>query len=183
MKLRRIRRGGEHYRVADPSWKNPLDGRFAGRRGGRWNPPDSFPVVYLNASLEVARANVLRRFAGQPFGPEDLDSEEAPVLVIAEVPRDRYVDVVTDEGCEAAGLPVTYPRDGDALVGWDRCQPVGQRAWDEGAPGIAGRSAAPGMAPEDEELAWLDRGTGGTTSGKRLRKVRIEPFEEWFWPG
>ncbi len=32
-------------RIADPAWENPLDPGFAGRRGGRWNPPDSFPVV------------------------------------------------------------------------------------------------------------------------------------------
>lgn len=179
MKLRRIRRGGEHYRVADPAWKNPLDGRFARQRGGRWNPPGSFPVVYLNASLEVARANVVRKLAGQPFGPEDLEAEEAPVLVIADVPRDRYVDIVTAKGCQAAGLPKTYPLDGKRKIGWARCQPVGQHAWDARAPGIAYRSAAPGMGPEHEELVWFDRGS----KSARLHKRRVEPFEDWFWPG
>lgn len=161
--------------MADPGWKNPLDGRFARDHGGRWNPPGSFPVVYLNASVEVARANVFQKLEGQPFGPEDLEPEEGPVLVITEVPEGRYVNVVTDTGCRAAGLPTTYPRDGDRSVGWDRCQPVGQRAWDQGVPGIACRTAVPGMGPEDEELAWFERGLG-------LRRLGVRSFEEWFWP-
>ena len=41
-------------------------------RGGRWNPPESFPVVYLCRSVPVARANVYRKLEGQPYGPEDL---------------------------------------------------------------------------------------------------------------
>jgi RES domain-containing protein len=70
--MRTVRRGGPYLRVADPAWADPLDGRFAADRGGRWNPPESFPVVYLCGSIEVARANVYRRLAGQPYGPEDL---------------------------------------------------------------------------------------------------------------
>ena len=34
------------WRIADPAWTNPLDPSFAQRRGGRWNPPGSFPTLY-----------------------------------------------------------------------------------------------------------------------------------------
>lgn len=169
-----IRRGGRYLRVADPDWEDPLSGEYAKARGGRWNAPGSFPVVYLNRDERVARANVLHRFAGLPYGPEDLDPSTAPVLVGAEVPRGRYVDVVTNEGCRAAGLPESYPRDAQGeTVAHETCRLIGSAAWVAGSPGIACRSAAP-AAPEDgEELAWFDRGAG-------LTAADVRPFDDWF---
>ncbi len=175
MKLRRIARGGRHFRVADPSWENPLDGRFSQRHGGRWNAAGSFPVVYLNASLAVARANVLQRLQGLPYGPEDLDPAAAPVLVTTGVAEDDFIDIVTAHGCRAAGLPTTYPQVDGETVGWQECQPIGQRAWEEEAPGIACRSAAPGLGPADEELAWFER-------ARPLQADAVQRFEDWFWP-
>ena len=93
-----------------------MDGRFSRRHGGRWNAAGSFPVVYLNATLAVARANVLHRLAGLPYGPEDLDPAAAPALVTAEVAEGAFVDVVTDQGCRAAGVPATYPQGADGEV-------------------------------------------------------------------
>jgi RES domain-containing protein len=177
--VRTIRRGGLYLRVADPGWRDPLDGRYARARGGRWNPPESFPVVYLCASIAVARAVAIGKLEGQPFGPEDLDPRTAPVLVAASVPQGRYVDVVTSRGCASAGLPETYPRDrARRRIGWSRCQPVGQAAWNRAAVGIACRSAAPQSPPRGEELAWFQR-----TGGRRLRRRRTRSFDDWFWPG
>jgi RES domain-containing protein len=176
--VRTIRRGGPYLRVADPGWQDPLDGRFAQRRGGRWNPLESFPVVYLCESVGVARAVVLRKLEGQPYGPEDLNPETAPVLVGTSVPEDRYVDVVTRRGRASAGLPESYPRDRrGAPIGWARCQPIGRAAWERDAPGIACLSAAPEAPPQGEELAWFQR------RRRRLRRRRVHPFDEWFWPG
>jgi RES domain-containing protein len=173
--LRSIERGGRYLRVADPGWESPLDGIHAERSGGRWNPPGSFPVIYLCATLEIARANVLRKLEGQPFGPEDLDPRSAPVLVEAAVPSDRYVDAVTTRGCRSLGLPGTYPLDSRGRrIAWARCQPIGVRAWAEGRPGIACRSAAPAAPPGGEELAFFAR-------RRRLRRGRTRSFEDWFW--
>lgn len=208
--LRHLRRGGEYHRVADPAWEDPLDGRFAGRLGGRWNPPGSFPVIYLNASLRVARANVLRKLEGQPFGPEDLNPEGAPVLVTTQVPEGDFADLVTDGGCRAAGLPESYPwKDTGgkaAKVGWEDCRPVGVKAHDQGVPGLACRSAAgrdpEDLGPEDEELAYFPQSDGPQSEGPQsggpqsgggarhsgsprrgsLTVTRIRPFEDWFWP-
>jgi len=58
-----------------------LDPVSAAHEGGRWNPPGSFGVLYLNLGEDVARANVARLFAGLPYGPEDLDPDTAPMLV------------------------------------------------------------------------------------------------------
>lgn len=174
MNLRLVRRGGSHVRVADPDWHDPLSGEYARARGGRWNAPGAFPVVYLSADERVARANVLHRFAGLPYGPEDLDPAGAPVLVSTVVPPGAYVDAISDEGCVAAGLPATYPLDvaGD-VVPHATCRPIGQAAWDAGRPGIACRSAAPAAPPGGEELAHFAR-------GEPLRPLEVRRFLDWY---
>jgi RES domain len=169
--LRTIGRGGPYFRVADPDWDDPLDGRHAAQRGGRWNPPESFPVVYLCRSIEVARANVYRRLRSQPYGPEDLRPEAGPVLVRTRVPENRYLNAITDAGLRDLGLPHTYPLDSRRrVVPHRRCQPIGLRAWETGLPGIAARSAA---AREGEELAYFGR--------RKLRRGAVRRFDNWFW--
>ena len=161
--------------MADPAWGDPLEGAYSKRLGGRWNAPGSFPIVYLNADLAVARANVRRKFAGLPYGPEDLEPNEGPVLLTTEVATEEFVDVITDQGCRSAGLPESYPLDGGQMIGWERCQPIGQEAWEQGHPGIACRSAAPGMRRAGDELAWFQR-------ERSLKVSEIKAFEDWFWP-
>jgi len=157
--------------VADPAWDDPLDGRFAAQRGGRWNPPESFSVVYLCRSIEVARANVHRKLAGQPYGPEDLRAGSAPVLVRTRAPEGRYLNAITDAGLRDLGLPKSYPLDSRrGLVPWRRCQPIGLHAQEAGLPGVAARSAA---AVDGEELAYF--------GPRKLRRGVVRPFEEWFW--
>ena len=169
-----VTRGGVYVRVADPDWDDPLSGEFAKARGGRWNAPGSFPVVYLNGDERVARANVLQRFAGLPYGPEDLEPSAAPVLVSTVVPEDGFVDVVSDAGCVAAGLPATYPTGDDGgAVPYEVCRPVGRAAWDAGRPGVACRSAAPAAPPGGEELARFGR-------GEPLTPLVIRRFPDWF---
>ncbi|MGH2749658.1 MAG: RES domain-containing protein [Actinomycetota bacterium] len=171
--MRRVTRGGEYFRVADPSWADPLDASYAGNAGGRWNPPGSFPIVYLNATREVAKANVEGRLVGSSINPEDLDPAEGPELVVTNVPSGAYVDAITDEGCVGLGLPPTYPRESDGnIVPHSTCRPIGQDAWDSDEIGIACRSAAP--SADGEELAWFFR-----TEALQV-ETRI-PFDDWYW--
>jgi hypothetical protein len=171
-----IERAGRYLRVADPAWPNPLDAAHSRELGGRWNPPATFGAVYLNRTVRAARANVARLFARLPYGPEDLAPKAAPVLVGTDVPRARYLNVVTDAGCTKLGLPVSYPLDeAGKIVGRERCQPIGQRAWEAGLPGVACRSAAPATTRADEELAWFQR-------DRRLRPAARLSFNAWFWP-
>lgn len=176
MKLATVARSGRYLRVADPTWHDPLDAAYSRQRGGRWNPPMTFEVVYLCKTVRAARANVSRLFAGLPYGPEDLDPKAAPILVGTDVPRARYLNVVTDPGCTGLGLPATYPLDDRGeIVGHDRCQPLGQAAWDAGFPGVACRSAARGTVRADEELAYFQR-------DRRLKPAARLSFDAWFWP-
>jgi hypothetical protein len=173
--LRTVRRAGPYLRVADPRWKDPLEGHHAARYGGRWNPPESFPVIYLCRDEAVARANLRRLLAPHPYGPEDLRPEAAPVLVGVTVREGRFLNVVTDAGCAAAGLPKTYPKDSRGrVVPRTRCHPLGTAAHETGLRGVAARSAAPGAPKGGEELAHFGR--------RGLRRGATRTFEQWFWP-
>jgi RES domain len=172
-----IRRGGRYSRLAEPSWKDPLDTSYSKARGGRWNPPGAFGALYLNRDLRMARLQVAHKLADQPYGIEDLDETEQHDLVEVNVPTRAWLDCVSDAGLEAVGLPVTYPRHASGSpIEHPECQPIGQTAYDAGRPGVASRSAARGATGEDEELAVFARPGGAkvTVTGRR-------PFAEWFW--
>jgi len=163
-----IRRGGTYYRVADPDWIDPLDGSFSMETGGRWNAKDTFPVVYLDRTIETARAYVRHKHGGKPWQIEHLDP--GPDVVETDVPHNEFVDIVTDAGIVSAGLPDTYP-DG---VDWDACAPIGQKAYDDGHPGIACRSASHSAPKDAEELAWFQR------DGATLPVMARRPFADWY---
>lgn len=176
MKFQYQVRGGPYYRVADPDWLDPLDGRSSMDKGGRWNAPGSFPVVYFNRSVSLERLFVAHKMRDLPYGPEDLDPDSGPILVNVELPSERYVDVVTDPGCAAVGLPTSYPVDASGnLIEYQSCWLIGEAAWNQDEAGIAGRSATSGAPKSDEELAWFQRGT-------QLGAAGVESFLEWFFP-
>ncbi len=173
---RHVVRGGLLYRVADPLWTQPLETSHSAATGGRWNPPNSFGVLYLNATLDVARGNVARLHVGLPYGPEDLDPDAAPVLIDVDVPAERYVDASTRAGLTSLGLPASYPDDGTGrVVSRADCQPIGLRLFTEGELGLVCRGAASLPTP-GEELAWFD--LAGRT---RPRLIRRRTFEDWFY--
>jgi len=172
--VRKIRRGGTYLRVADPAWEDPLSADYARVRGGRWNPPGSFGVVYLNATVSVARAQVREQLLPRGIQPEDLEVDQGPILVHTTVTTTEYVDGVTGAGLSALDLPQTYPVDEHgAGIPHERCQPIGQRAWDGGENGIACRSAAGSAPAGSEELAFFAR--------RSLHADAVEDFAEWYW--
>ena len=172
--MRHVRRGGSYLRVADPAWEDPLSGDYARNRGGRWNPPGSFGVIYLNATVPVARAQVRDKLGVRGIQPEDLEADQGPTLVHTTVPETEYVDAVTDAGLAALGLPETYPLDDHGVpVEPEVCQPIGRSAWDAGEGGIACRSAAESAPAGSEELAYFAR--------RSLHADAIEDFADWYW--
>jgi len=173
--MRRVRRGGAYFRIADPNWPDPLDASYSVARGGRWNPPGSFPVLYLNRDVHTSRANLRRRFAGLPYGPELLRPEQTPLLVETTVAEADYVDVITDAGCREVGLPTTYPIDTHGHeVDRGRCQEIGSRAWQAGERGIACRSAATHDRSGEELALFRREGESPLPVNRRLI------LREWF---
>ena len=172
-----IERPGAYNRIAEPGWADPLNATHSQAAGGRWNAPGAFAVLYLNDTVATARLQVLHKLVGLPYGSEDLDPDAQHDLVTVQVPKDEYLDCVTDAGLVLVGLPRSYPRYRNGRpVGHNACQPVGQQAYDGGLPGIVCRSAATNAARTNEELAFFDRpGWARPTLTDRV------PFASWWW--
>ena len=152
--------------MCDPSWKHPLDTRFAKRFGARWNPPGAFGALYLNATVEVAAANARRNFAGEIATVYDLRPEQRPNLV---------EDAVTAAGLRTLRLPASYPLG----VSHRRCQNIARRAYDAKMAGIACRSDtnATTTSYTGEELAIFDRFSQRARQRRRLRFAAWYPTE------
>lgn len=165
------------YRICDAEWDDPLDPSFAASRGGRWNPPDSWPTLYLNEDVVTARLNLTRFIAGWPYEPEDLVDDTGPNLAVATLPRaQRVADLHSPEGVAATGLPASYPLDDRAqLVPHARCQPIGARARELGLRGVRSRSARTAHGA-GRELAWFP-----ATRRSRAHLVERWTFTEWYW--
>lgn len=161
-------------RVASPDWVRPLDPDWAARNGGRWNPPGSFPTLYLNADVRTARLQIERLCEGMPFTPEDL-SDDAYSLVLLRLPdAQRAADAVSAPGLAALGLPATYPLDGRGRrIDHAACQSIGSEVHGLRLQGVWCRSAASGDGL-GRELAWFP--AAGTP--RPLRQSPL-PFGDW----
>jgi RES domain-containing protein len=161
-------------RIADDDWDDPLDPTYAAEHGGRWNPPDSFPTLYVNRDLATARAQIVRMLAGSPIRPEDLDRGFS-LLEVGLPDRQRVADAHTDDGLVALGLPKSYPRSRGREVPRSKCQPIGAAVKERGLRGVDARSAA---TPDGSgrELAWFP-----ARASSRATAVRTWTFHQWWF--
>jgi RES domain-containing protein len=158
--------------VCKPEWAACSDTTYAKRLGGRWNPPEEFGALYLCATTEVAAAVARTHHVGRAIPLFSLRPSRRPQLQAFAVAANQFVDVVTNEGVDAAGLPLAYPYGVDHKTCW----PVARQAYLSGQRGVAGRSAAE-SGPDfwlGEELAVFDNGPMPKTAGRR------RPFSEWY---
>ncbi len=166
-----VRRKGAYYRACDPANASPMDTTFSKQRGGRWNPPGRFGLLYLNATIRVAAANARKHFENEMHTLFDLRPPYRPVLYEITVRSSDFVDCLTESGLYQVGLSPDYPRN----TTWMRTREVGRRAHNSGEHGIASRSAAELDRDLGEELAIFDdRITQLTKVGKR------SPFARWY---
>lgn len=171
-------------RVASPEWDQPLDPSFAKTTGGRWNPANSFPILYLNANVVTARLQIERMLEGTASTPDDL-ADDAYVLVAARLPLNQSAaDAVTDEGLNALNLPASYPLDDLSVpIPHSVCQPIGaalhalasvQGVWCRSACSEDGRG---------RELAWFAQGQGGSATAAWSDPLSYRHWryaEDWF---
>ncbi|MYG94719.1 MAG: RES family NAD+ phosphorylase [Acidimicrobiia bacterium] len=64
------------FRNQARGFNNPLSGEGARRFGGRYNPPQSFPVIYLCTTPECAVAELIRQARAESLAVEDLCPRE-----------------------------------------------------------------------------------------------------------
>lgn len=70
-RLPRVGFSGTVYRHVGPSHP-PMSAEGARIRGGRWNPPDSFPTLYLGLDVPTVVAEFYRFAEKQAMPPENL---------------------------------------------------------------------------------------------------------------
>jgi RES domain-containing protein len=126
---------------------DPRSGLGAKIHGGRWNPPDSWPTVYLGFSRATVRGEWKRAASRQgltleDFLPRDLyefDLELAAVLDLRDPAARKSVDV-SDQALRVTGQAF--------------CRRIGTAAYRLGAEGVA----APSATGEGDVVAvFLDR--------------------------
>lgn len=166
-------------RVAKAGWSDPLDPSHAAMRGGRWDPPNSFPTLYLNGDARTARLQLQGMLDGYPVDLDDLE-DDAFVLVAATLPRAQSVaDAVSAEGLGALGLPMSYPLDPEGTpVPHTTCQPLGVRVRAAGLRGVLCRTALAFGEPggSGQELAWYP-----ASSRARQQPLWAEPLPLSAW--
>lgn len=81
---------GEAFRHMAAQWEDPLSGEGARIHGGRFNPPNSFPVLYLCATRPCVVAELRHRGERMVIGVKGLLPR---VLYRYEVSLDRILDL------------------------------------------------------------------------------------------
>ena len=138
----RIAYVGEAFRHMAAEWDNPLSGEGARIHGGRFNGPDSFPVLYLCGTRPCAVAEL--RLRGEPLviGVEGLLPR---VLYQYEVSLDQVLDLTSAETLDHLGVGTAQ------IIGADVTIPrqIGESAHATGSQAIR----APSATGVDEVLA------------------------------
>lgn len=151
---------GDCWRHLSPR-HDPLSGEGARMAGGRFNPPASFPVLYICRTRSCAVAE-LRRFGDrQIIGVEGLLPR---YLYRYAIELDRVLDLTDDN--VRAGIGVGL----DVLTGadWTACQQLGTTAQGLGVQAIL----SPSATGVDEILAVFVQHVG-------LSAVEPQLVEQW----
>lgn len=112
----------------------PLSGEGARIAGGRWNPPDSFPVLYMGLDLPTIVAEFYRSAERHGRPPENLLPRR---LYRYEVRLSAVLDLREESALRAVELDDADLRGDDPRA----CQAVGEAAHYLGLEGILAPSA------------------------------------------
>lgn len=152
---------GDAFRHQGPGY-HPLSGEGARIQGGRWNPPNSFPVLYLALDPPTAGAEFYRRAEREDRPPEDLLPRR---LYRYRIELGAVLDLTGQDELTQAGLSPTDISSDDL----SRCQAVGEAAHYLGFEGIR----APSATSAGGNLAvFFDRLRSGST---------VEPLDFELW--
>ena len=155
---------GDVFRHISPN-RNCTSGEGVRQAGGRWNPPDSFPVLYTGLT-ELAVAEELYRLAERSSLPSE--SFLPRTLCILRVDLTAVLDLRQPEALAAVGLSAVRMRS----AALEQCQRVGEAAHKLGLEGIL----APSATGVGEVLAVFDLNLKNDSS------VRELGTREWLEP-
>lgn len=133
---------------------DPRSGNGARRNGGRFNPPQSFPVVYLCSTRACAEAELTRQAIRQGLRPDDLLPRE---LWRLETELDSILDL-TDENT-LSHLSISYS---DVVSdNLEVTRQLGEAAYEHGiqairSPSATGVDIVLAVFPENLGSALLD---------------------------
>ena len=148
------------YRNQAPGF-DPRSGEGARRFGGRFNPPGSFPVLYLCSTRACSVSELRRQAARQNIEVEDMLPRE---LWVVSVRLRRVLDITRPDSLRVLGLSVKdLVRDDHGFT-----QGLGRFADEFGYQAIRSRSAT----GTDDVFAVMVDNLGG-------RKLRVELRETW----
>ncbi len=113
---------------------DPLSGEGAQKRGGRFNPPESFPTLYLCSTRACAVAELRHQ------------GERLPIGVAGLLPRILYryqvsLDAVLDLTDQATLRHLAISRSDIVQRDWTMTQELGAIAHDDGLQGLLAPSA------------------------------------------
>lgn len=142
----------ERGSFAGPAWRHvrpeypPLSGEGARVVGGRWNPPECFPTLYLGLSVDVVAAEFHRHLTRQGLRRQDALPR---MLYEYDVRLGQVLDLRAPEILQSLALHHDLAR-----ADVQRCHAIGDAAHYLGVEGILAPSAA---APGDVLIVFLDR--------------------------
>lgn len=150
------------YRIVASRY-SPVSGEGSRGLGGRWNPPSSFPTLYLGLTADTVQAEMERQARLQGRSIDDFVGLRLYQLEIA---LRVILDLRTEEALAAVGLDTT------ALAATDRtlCQSVGDAAHFLDCEGIL----APSATGTGQVLAVF--------TDKQHPDSHIEPVSHSPWP-
>ena len=140
---------------------DPRSGDGARRLGGRFNPPHSFPVLYLCLTRPCVAAELTRQAECQSLSVADLLPRE---LFEVSVEFDKVLDLTDAETLDALGIaPLDLVRENHRFT-----QDIGEAAHENGFQAIR----SPSATSVDHVLAVFPENLAGAV-------LRIELAEEW----
>lgn len=133
---------GEAFRQMAAAWDDPLSGEGARIQGGRFNPPNSFPVLYLCSTRACTVAELQNRGKRLAIGVEGLLPR---VVYRYDVSLDLVLDLTSIKTLNHVGISIPQ------IVGADLTVPrqLGEAAHATGSQAIR----APSVTGTDEVLA------------------------------
>lgn len=152
---------GETFRHMAARWDDPLSGEGARIRGGRFNPPDSFPVIYLCNTRPCTVAELRHLGHRQLIGVEGLLPR---VLYRYETSLDRVLDLTSQATLEHLGITEQQVTGSDLAIP----RQIGESAHATGSQAIR----APSATGVDHIIAVFSESPG---SGRLLPEL----LERW----